>query len=174
MLLVISGWFQLMWFIAVIGRNEWQWLLILAISAALIATWRRVATVGWGMIAVIGVGILIDSVNVHLGVFTFPSEQPELVGGRLLPAWLMTLWVCFAWYVWMVREWLLNFSISLIAVIASVGGALSYFAGFKLGAVDWPLGLVETAAILALEWFLLSLLVVTLLKSNLGRAGVTS
>ena len=143
--LINAGLFQLGWFACVLGGNS-LWLLLAggALLAHLLWISRSLAQVR--LIAVVCVlGSTVDSLLLNAGVFAF--KQP----GVLIPFWLVLLWAllaitlnhCLAWTakpLW--RAFLLG----------AIGGPLSYYAGQRLGAVQFPLGLWPTLLGLSLLW----------------------
>ena len=143
--LINAGLFQLGWFACVLGGNS-LWLLLAggALLAHLLWISRSLAQVR--LIAVVCVlGSTVDSLLLNAGVFAF--KQP----GVLIPFWLVLLWAllaitlnhCLAWTakpLW--RAFLLG----------AIGGPLSYYAGQRLGAVQFPMGLWPTLLGLSLLW----------------------
>lgn len=64
----------------------------------------------------------------------------------------MFLWLGFTAYIWLIRETIFSVNRIVICAFAGVGGALSYFAGVKLGAAVLPLGTMGSLAIIAAVW----------------------
>ncbi|MBW0235514.1 MULTISPECIES: DUF2878 domain-containing protein [Pseudomonas] len=140
--------FQLGWFACVLGGNS-LWLLLA--GAALLAhlLWiRRTRAEVHLVIAVCVLGTAVDSVLMNTGVFVFKHS------GVLIPFWLMLLWAllaitlnhCLAWTAKPLWRALL---------LGAFGGPLSYYAGQRLGAVQFPLGLWPTLMVLAVLWAVL-------------------
>lgn len=146
-LLFLSLWFQVLWLLAVLGQQEFQGMFLLCVAMTLIATFNQWRAAPIAAVAVIG--ITLDTINNSTQLLLF--EQ-----GRL-PLWLMGLWILFGWYCYTLRHLLYRFPIQLVGLFGAVGGTMSYFAGYKLGAVSWSYGLTLTFAILLSEWFLLSI-----------------
>ena len=94
-------------------------------------------------IALIGIGI--DLSLTYTGVFEFTNS----------PIWLFVLWLGFSLT--------LNHSIAkigqlhtvLIALFGGCFGTISYLAGWRFNAVEFPFGLYSTALILVSVWALL-------------------
>jgi hypothetical protein len=136
-------WFQGLWFCVVLGRDR---LLPLALLLLVVHLWlsgdfrrelRQLALVG-------GLGIAVDALLGAAGVFVFS-------GGVLVPLWLCCLWAGFAAVLGRSLAWLVA-----RPVVSSLAGAvvfpLNYWAGQRLGAVDFAYSLPFTLATLALVW----------------------
>ncbi len=144
-LFLISLWFQMLWFVAVVGREEYQIVLFGAVIASYVLTLRQLQ--GGLVFFTVVIGLGLDSLNSLLHILEF-----ERAG---LPLWLIALWVIFAWYLFQMKQILTKYPTKVIALAGALGGAMSYFAGYKLGAVQWPLNNLLTFTILFVEWGLL-------------------
>ncbi|MDP4788886.1 MAG: DUF2878 domain-containing protein [Haliea sp.] len=136
-------WFQGTWFCAVLGQNE-----LLAVTLGLIGLHfalvpkrlrelRQLALLG-------GIGMAIDAGLSALGVFQF-------TGGVLLPLWLCGLWLAFA--TTLGRS--LAFFASRPWLAALAGGLVlpfNYYAGSRLGAVEFGWPLWQSLLIMAVIW----------------------
>lgn len=150
-LLIASIWFQLCWFAAVLGTQQWQWLTVGATVVTLaycckteISSLKRIA-------AILVVGVMLDTVNQQFSILAFPTQW--------LPIWLLCLWFLFPWYAYQLKPVLYRFPKIYVSVVGGLGGAGSYFAGYKLQAVEFGLSTGITFAILFLEWFFFMLLI---------------
>jgi hypothetical protein len=136
-------WFQSIWFCTVLGREQF---LPLTIGLLLLHIWlvhdyrvelRQLAVVG-------GIGIMADAVLSAVGVFEFS-------GSVLVPLWLCCLWLAFAAVLGRSLAWL-----GVRPLVAAIAGAiafpLNYWAGLRLGAVEFGYSLPVTMAILAITW----------------------
>lgn len=157
-LLLSSFWFQLLWFAAVLGREQYQWPLLLVVClTCLVSLWRSDIPLSF-VLGLLVAGLAIDSLNQHYHLLEFTSSH--------LPLWLAGLWLIFAWYCWQLRHLLIRLPLLIVSMAGAAGGAASYFAGYKLGAVEWPKDHTDTFLILFSEWFLLSLAVGYLLRNK--------
>ena len=94
------------------------------------------------------VGAIIDSVQMQLGVFSFPGHGPM---AWLCPIWLIALWVNFATTFHVSGRWLRGRYL-LAAALGALSGPCSYFAGARMGAMRMhPNPTIATAGI-ALGW----------------------
>lgn len=143
-LLIVSTWFELMWALSVFGQERFQWLALALAVITVVTTFNKLnlSLPIWG--AIVGLGLVVDSANSLTGVLVFDAA--------LLPIWLLALWLIFAWYAYFLASFLTSYPISIVVMIGGVAGALSYFAGFKLGAVDTHLSISTMMALLFLQW----------------------
>jgi hypothetical protein len=136
-------WFQALWFCTVLGRDL---LLPLALLLLVVHVWLVRDTRGElrQLVMVGGLGIAVDAALGAAGVFIF-------AGGVLVPFWLCCLWLGFAAVLGRSLAWL-----AARPVVCSVAGAiafpLNYWAGQRLGAVEFGYSLPSTLAVLALTW----------------------
>jgi hypothetical protein len=143
--LINAGLFQLGWFACVLGGNS-LWLLLAggALLAHLLWVSRSLAQVR--LIAVVCVlGSTVDSLLLNAGVFAF--KQP----GVLIPFWLVLLWALLAITLNHCLAWTAK-PLWRAILLGAIGGPLSYYAGQRLGAVQFPLGLWPTLLGLSLLW----------------------
>ena len=143
--LVNAGLFQLGWFACVLGGNS-LWLLLAggALLAHLLWVSRSLAQVR--LIAVVCVlGSTVDNLLLNAGVFAF--KQP----GVLIPFWLVLLWALLAITLNHCLAWTAK-PLWRAILLGAIGGPLSYYAGQRLGAVQFPMGLWPTLLGLSLLW----------------------
>lgn len=143
-LLLISTWFQLLWFLAVIGREQWQYLtLALVITTLLLSVMNK--SLEWKKLgAILVIGMLLDYFNIAIGWFVFDQAG--------IPLWLTALWAIFAWYAYFLYPILNQYPAPVVLTVGGIAGSLSYVAGSKLGAVSFGLSLSATGLILFFEW----------------------
>ena len=144
--------YQVGWFACVLGAaGDRPWagaglaLVLVAVHLALVRDRRREAK----LLAAAGVlGLAVDSLQLNLGVFTYPSGTP-LAG--LAPPWILVLWLQFATLLHFGLRWLSG-RYALAAVLGFVGGPLSFFGGERLGAIQFssPLAYLALAVVWAL------------------------
>lgn len=135
--------FQLLWFSAVIGRNDWLWLPLSLIALHFIFTPSRAKD--WHVIPLALIGIVIDAFLTWGGVFAFDN----------FPIWLGLLWIGFVLTLGHSMVWLRRLPPALLVPLGAVAGTASYLAGWKLEAVDFPLGLTWSVLALLFLWSLL-------------------
>lgn len=132
--------FQLLWFVAVLGKNDWVILGILILSLHFILSPQRRSD--WRVIPIALLGISVDSLFTISGLFAFES----------FPIWLGVLWIGFVLSLGHSLAWMRRLPYWMVALIGAVTGTLSYIAGWKLQAVEFPQGYLLTSGVLAIAW----------------------
>lgn len=94
------------------------------------------------------IGLVVDSLNVALGLYSFADDG---LAPWLAPAWIVAMWMLFAMTLRSCMGWIKS-SLPLAAVVGLVGGPLSFLVGERFGAVTFadprPIGLL----VLGLAW----------------------
>ncbi|MPW35480.1 DUF2878 domain-containing protein [Vibrio sp. B1Z05] len=154
-LLLISIWFQCLWFLAVMGQQSTQLLLLVCVIATVALSYRyRDLPLSW-LFTIACVGVVMDVIHGVTGLFVFSSTPTAGI-----PLWLALLWVSFAWYAYQMRALLIRLPFAIVCMVGALGAAASYFAGLQLGAVQWPYSNTMTFVIIALEWALVFALII--------------
>ncbi len=135
--------YQTGWFAIVLGAGSGHPWLGCSIAALLVAVHfamveRRSRHLVLAAIACL-LGVTLDSVQLAIGVFQFPSGT--VIDG-LVPPWIAVLWIQFATILPFCLRWLSG-RYWLAASLGLVGGPLAFAAGERLGAVTFlePRGL---------------------------------
>lgn len=143
-LFVVSLWFQIIWFLAVLGQERFQWFT-LGLGLVTLGYAAYSSRDDIGRILALGVGgIALDSFNSAFGLLVFKSAH--------VPVWLAALWLVFVWYA---RQWvphLSKYPKGLVMLFVGVCGALSYWAGYKFSAVEFSLPVVGSLVVLTVQW----------------------
>ena len=150
--------FQVLWFIAVLGTN--QYLLGVALLLVLHLCWcsnRRAEL--FLLLTAATAGIICDSIMTNAGIYVFAAETQSWP----VPYWLIGLWLGFAATLRHSMAPLIKKPV-LFTVLSIVAAPLSYLAAAKLGAVEFPLGQLTTAVIVGLYWAVLTPLLITLTR----------
>ncbi|MEF1310037.1 DUF2878 domain-containing protein [Vibrio mytili] len=165
-IIVASTWFQLFWFCAVLGKENWQWLttIFVALTFSYCLTSERYALKY--ILAVTLAGIVLDTLNQYFNLLVFHSEW--------LPIWLAYLWFVFAWYAYQLKSILIRYPLRYVSVIGGLAGAGSYFAGYKLGAVELGYGYLESLGFLFIEWVMVIILVRKVYENGIPDKSVTT
>lgn len=153
--LLISLVFNVYWLIAVLGQDEYQYWLLPFLAAACFYDKYLLAI----MPTLAILGIVGDTALVHLNILDFD-------GAHFLPYWLILLWLGFIAFVWLMRGVVLPRSMWLLIAIGGVGGAMSYLAGFRFGAVAFQLNTWLTFFILLATWACYTAAIVTLVRKT--------
>jgi hypothetical protein len=137
--------FQLGWFACVLGGNSY-WLIVPVAVLLVHVLWTSAwAAEGKLLLWVTGLGVLLDSSLLMLGVFDFATQGP------LIPLWLALLWAVLATTLnhclaWAATPWW------RASLLGAVGGPMSYYAGSQMAGVNLPLGLWPSMLLLAALW----------------------
>ncbi|MCE2596184.1 DUF2878 domain-containing protein [Motilimonas cestriensis] len=138
--------FQLVWFAAILLQQDaWPYVSALLLLHFYLSPTRRQDLPL--LIGVSFVGMLVDSALSLSGVFVFADQA-------ILPVWLAFLWFHFAVALNHSLAWLRRLPLLLVALMGSISGPLSYLGGYRLGAVELPLGALSSALIIAVLWAL--------------------
>lgn len=145
-LVLMSTWFQLLWFLAVMGQAQLQYLTLSLVIITMLATAININIEWKKLVAIMIFGSLLDYFNIAIGWFEFDQTG--------IPYWLIALWAIFAWYAYFLYPYVNQYPAAIVLAVGGIAGSLSYVAGSKLGAVSFGLSLSATAIILFVEWVL--------------------
>lgn len=145
--------FNLYWAVAVLGQSQW----VVALVIMLVTAWVLFPGSACFSLLLGGIGIGMDFLLIQAGVLAFDA------GG--MPLWLVLLWLGFASFVWIMRSRLLVMPYWLLGLIGSLGGAMSYLAGYRFDAVSWPYGIGLSGLVLLLCWGLFTFVAIGLLTT---------
>lgn len=146
-----------MWFVAVFFTVSGQIFLIFSLLLHFYLSPNRKYDLA-SLITISLLGGAVDLLLSWLGLMIFPEAV-------LLPVWLVLLWTHFAVALNHGMSWLNKIPVYLQVVFGGLFGPLSYYAGYKFGAVDFPLPHLQTLFILIVIWS--TLLPVCLLISRI-------
>lgn len=139
-------WFQSTWFCTVLGRDEWLPLAFAMIALHLWLVrdvWRELLILS----TIASIGIAVDASLSYGDFFQFSN-------GALVPLWLCCLWLAFATTMTRSLAWLGPHPL-WAALAGAVVIPLNYWAGQRLGAVDFPQPLALTLVVMGTTWALL-------------------
>ena len=144
--------YQAGWFACVLGAAwGFPWLGA-SIAISLIATHLWLSpnpTTQWKLILVsAGVGLLVDSVLLWAGLFRFSAG---VLVPWLPPLWMTVLWMQFATTFHYSMNWLSG-RYAVSALFGFVGAPLAFFAGERLGAIQFLAPRLPHFATLATLW----------------------
>ncbi|WP_394209638.1 DUF2878 domain-containing protein [Enterovibrio calviensis] len=159
-IILVSLAFNLYWFAAVVGQNSFLPLLVLVLIASMFMD--RGVIIAIPLFALIGIA----------GDSVLMSSQFLVFDTPFLPLWLCLLWAGFGAYLWLIKDWILDKNIGVLIGAGSIGGAVSYLGGERLGAVSFGQPYWTTVAVLAIGWAVYSVLFLLLLKYFQSKGGV--
>ena len=151
-------WFQLLWFTAVVGKNDYMAVLPLLLLLHLICSqnWRTELML---MLSGALIGVSCDALLTTLGVYVF-TEPTGLLN---VPWWLVGIWLGFCATLryscapLVSRPW-------LFIGVSAVAAPVSYFAAERLGAVQFTFGTATTVVLVGCYWACISPLLVSLIR----------
>ncbi len=144
--------FNVVWIACVAGSAQ-QLIWPAALSCAILAAYqlhpknRHPNDIKLVVISII-LGVIVDTLWVQLGYMDFTEKRPF---SGLAPAWILFLWVGFALTVNHSLKWLQIHTL-LPALVGAIAAPLTYFAGIKIGAVEYTASVVEVSIGLAIAW----------------------
>ena len=147
--------FQLGWFACVLGGAYDQVLIGCMITLAVIAyhLYRAADTVQelrLLMLALI-IGLVFESVVTAQGLARYSHGQ---FFDFIAPLWMILMWPLFATTLNLSMRWLKGLTPLLIALIGALFAPLAYYAGNRLGAVEYD-DLILSMGIIAIAWAVL-------------------
>lgn len=146
--------FQVGWFAAVLGganNTPLMGTLLVALIVSLhVGRSPRSGAEAWLVAITVGIGAVFESMLASSGWVVFTSGQ--LLPGTA-PYWMVAMWALFATTLNVSLRWLKGRR-TLAAVLGAIGGPLAYFAGARLGALEF-IRLDASLAAIALAWALL-------------------
>jgi hypothetical protein len=143
--------FQVGWFACVLGAAQQVPWIGPAVVLVVVAIHLRQAArpdLEAGLLVACGIiGLTFDSLLVTLGWVAYPSG---MFSSSFAPYWIVSMWVLFGTTLNRSLVWLKGRQ-SLAAVLGAVSGPMSYFAGAKLGGIEF-LEQAAALAFLAIGW----------------------
>jgi hypothetical protein len=111
--------------------------------------------------ATAGLGLSVDAILTALGILRFP--EPVTVAGA--PLWLVGLWLMFPAMTASCLGWIRPYP-AMAVVFGAVGGALTYYAGSRLGALELHPDMLLSMGALAIAWGILFPLILQLVPRD--------
>lgn len=149
-------WFQLLWFSAIVGGNSWLGVCLLLLGLHFLVTPTRRHDFCVLLLAVIGIGV--EMALLATGVYQFEA----------FPYWLLLLWSGFVLTLGHSLDWLRRVPLAACCLLGACAGLSSYYASWRLHAVAFPNGTLETLTTIAMIWSLILPLLVKLDRSVRG------
>jgi len=144
--------FQLGWFACVLGGAYGHALLgsLLAVAIILFHCYRAVDTLS--EIRLLGLALITGLVFESIINW---QELARYNHGQLFdvmaPHWMILMWPLFATTLNLSMRWLKNLATVLIALVGAAFAPLAYYAGYKLGAVEYD-HLTLSLSIIGIAW----------------------
>ncbi len=145
--------FQVGWFSSVIGAaKQMPWLGPLAFLVVLAVHLQQARRPQHELRLVLAcgvIGIFFESLLVICGWVTYPSG---FINELLAPYWIVTMWMLFGTTLNLSMGWMKGRPL-LAAIFGAIGGPSSYYAGHKLGGIEF-LDFYPAMLALAIGWAL--------------------
>lgn len=130
--------FQLGWFCCVIGgaSSEYYWIGVVAVMVIIAIHLVRANNIQDEIVLIMAtmlLGTAWDSGLTMAGLFSF-SNGVVLTG--LVPVWMIAMWALFATTLNVSLSWMKNRYLLAMA-FGALGGPIAYYAGNRLGAVEF-------------------------------------
>lgn len=153
--------FKIGWMSSVLGgAREMPWLGPAVLLAVLVLHLRQAnrPDLEFGLALACGIiGVWFDSILAASGWVAYPSGQ---LAPNIAPYWIIAMWMLFATTLNRSMSWLKGRP-ALAAAMGAVTGPLSYYAGSRLGGIEFVSPVAATVA-LAVGWALIMPVVVLL------------
>lgn len=107
-------------------------------------------------------GTLVDSIPVYLNLISFPFTKIYI---GVYPVWMSLMWSIFATSFFTSLAWLLK-KLPLQFLFGLIGGPLSLYAAFLIGALDFPRGMTLPLIFCSVEWALMVPFLCTIIKKK--------
>lgn len=111
-------------------------------------------------------GLIVDTIWVQLGYMDFTDKRPI---SSVAPGWIIILWVGFALTINHSLKWLKAHPF-LPALTGAIAAPVTYYAGIKLGAVEYIASTMSVSIGLALAWGISLTILVHIARHPLDRA----
>ena len=160
--------FQLGWFACVLGGAYGQVLIGSMIAIAVIAYhfYRAVDAAQELRLLIVAlvIGLVFESVVTSQGLARYSHGQ---VFDLIAPLWMILMWPLFATTLNLSMRWLKGLAPLLIALIGALFAPLAYYAGNRLGAVEYE-HFILSMGVIAMAW---AVLLPALVKMSLKLDG---
>ena len=153
--------FKIGWLSSVVGAaSQMPWLGPAVLLVVLFVHLRQAARpqLELGLVVACGfIGAWFDSLLAAAGWVAYPSGQ---LSPYLAPYWIVTMWMLFATTLNRSMSWLKGRH-GLAVVLGAIAGPMSYYAGNKLGGIEFLNPVAATVA-LSIGWAVLMPIVMML------------
>lgn len=142
-------WYQALWFTALLGREQYQWVLLILILVHFALSPNRksdaLLVLTCGMI-----GASVDNILALQNVYLFPVNTSPFA----VPLWLMGIWAGFACTLLHSFSFFMERRILGPLIIGALA-PFSYLAGSKFGAVNFGVDQALAMGVIAACWLIM-------------------
>ena len=156
--------FQIGWFSCVLGgaSNDYYLSGVIVVAAVIVIHLARASNIQHE-IALIGITAIIgtvwDSSLTLAGLFVFANG---VFYSGMVPLWIIAMWALFATTLNVSMKWMKN-KYLLASLFGAIGGPVAYYAGYRLGAVEFSNTLIALVAV-GIGWAIIMPLLMVLTK----------
>ena len=158
--------FQLGWFACVLSAASNQPLIGAVVAVAIISIHLFISQQYKEELRIITIAMLIglvwDSLIVAMG---WISYQSGMLVSFMAPYWIVLMWALFATTLNFSMSWL-KANLLLAALFGAIAGPLAYYAGAKLGAVEFN-NVINSLIALSIGWAIFTPLLLKIAKGQL-------
>lgn len=159
--------FQLGWFACVLSAASNQPVFGAIIAVVIISIHLLISKQHKEELRIIAVAMVIglvwDSLIVSMGWITY---QSGMLVSFMAPYWIVLMWALFATTLNLSLSWLKD-KLLLAALFGAIAGPVAYYAGVKLGAVEFNNEIYSLIA-LSIGWAIFTPLLLKIAKGNLS------
>lgn len=159
--------FQLGWFACVLSAASNQPLFGATVAIVILGAHLFISKQYKEELRLIGVamaiGLVWDSLIVSMGWITY---QSGMIVSFMAPYWIILMWALFATTLNFSMSWLKR-KLLLATFFGAIAGPLAYYAGVKLGAVEFK-DEINSLIALSLGWAIFTPLLLKISKGNLS------
>ena len=163
--------FQLGWFACVLGAAYgvpwWAFLCAVVIVGGQLVYAQQIKPALALIVISVIVGGMLDQILLNHQLLQYQSHGWS---SRVVPVWILGLWMLFASTLNVSLRWLREYPM-VAALFGAIGGPLAYLGAAKLGAV-FILQTPLSYGVLSVAWALMMLFLITLSKKFDGYAHV--
>ncbi len=140
--------FQVGWFSCVIGgaSSDYHWVGVAVVTAIIVVHLVRANNTRNEMLLIAITTILGTAWDSSLMLAGLLSFTNGVVISSLVPLWMIAMWALFATTLNVSMKWMKH-KYLLAALFGAIGGPVAYYAGHRLGAVDFTNTLTALLAV---------------------------
>jgi len=157
--------FQIGWFACVLGAAYQMPLAGSLVALVIIAIYLTIVDTSFSeiklMLLALMIGLIFESALVSGGLAIYSSGQ---LIDNMAPVWMILMWPLFATTINQSMGWLKNLHISAVILAGAISAPLAYFAGYRLGAVEFP-DLTTSLVTISVAWAVLLPVLLSAAKS---------
>jgi hypothetical protein len=157
--------FQIGWFACVLGGAYQMPLAGSLVALVIIAIYLTIVDTSFSEIKLLSlalmIGLIFESALVSGGFAIYSSGQ---LFDNMAPVWMILMWPLFATTINQSLGWLKSLHLAVVILAGAISAPLAYFAGHRLGAVEFP-DITASLAVISVAWAVLLPVLLSAAKS---------